>query len=162
MRLVLLATLAGGLLFAAACGGDDEKTGNGAATRTTAAGGSPEAGTVNVTLREYSITVEPESAEAGRITFRVTNEGPNEFHEFLVFKTDIPADELPTQPDGALDEEGLDMIDELPEFRVGETHELDVDLEAGKYVLACNLGEETGGQEEIHFKNGMRAGFTVE
>ena len=165
MRLVLLGILAGGLLLAAACGGDDEKTSSATATRTSGASGSPAAGAqVNVTLQEYSIVPDKTSAKAGKITFNVENKGPSMVHEFLVIKTDLDVDQLPTQPDGALDEEGsgVELVDELPEFKVGETHKLEVDLKAGKYVLACNVGEETGGQEEIHFKNGMHTAFTVQ
>jgi uncharacterized cupredoxin-like copper-binding protein len=166
MRLALLGMLAGALLFTAACGGDDEKTSTATATRAAGTGtsGSPAAGVINVTLREYSITPDPTSAKAGKITFKVENKGPSMVHEFLVIKTDLDIDQLPTQSDGALDEEGsgVELVDELPEFKVGEIHELTVDLEAGKYVLACNVGEETGGHEEIHFKNGMHTAFTVQ
>jgi uncharacterized cupredoxin-like copper-binding protein len=54
------------------------------------------------------------------------------------------------------------MIDEITEFNPGQKKSLTVDLEPGKYILACNRGEETGGQVPSHFKQGMRTAFTVE
>ena len=167
MRLTLLGILLGGLLFAAACGGDDEKTSTATATRATsgASGSSGGAATqINVTVQEFSINLEKRSTNAGKITFNVENKGPSQAHEFLVFKTDLGVDELPTQSDGSLDEEDprLEMIDEITEFNPGQKKSLTVDLEPGKYILACNQGEETGGQEIRHFAQGMRAAFTVE
>src|SRR5205809_2063666 len=99
MRLTLLGILLGGLLLAAACGGDDEKTTATATTQTTIGpSGSPGAAQqINVTLEEYSIILEKNSATAGKMTFNVENKGPNEPHEFHMFKTDTPLDKLPTQ-----------------------------------------------------------------
>ena len=113
---------------------------------------------------EFSINPEKKSAKAGKITFNVENKGPSQAHEFLVFKTDLGVDELPTQSDGSLDEEdpALEMIDEITQFNPGQKKSLTVELEPGKYILACNVGEETGGQVESHFKQGMRTAFTVE
>jgi len=166
MRLTLLGILLGGLLLAAACGGDDEKTTPTSTVRTTIGpSGSPGAAQqINVTVQEYSINPEKTSAKAGKITFNVENKGPTQAHEFLVFKTDLGVDELPTQSDGSLDEEdpALEMIDEITEFNPEQKKSLTVDLEAGKYILACNRGEETGGQVPSHFAQGMRAAFTVE
>jgi len=121
-------------------------------------------GEINVTVQEYSINPEKSSAKAGKITFKVENKGPTQAHEFLVFKTDLGVDELPTQSDGPLDEEdpALEMIDEITEFNPGQKKSLTVELEAGKFILACNVGEETGGQVEPHFKQGMHTAFTVE
>ena len=166
MRLTLLGILLGGLLLAAACGGDDEKTTATATTQTTIGpSGSPGAAQqINVTVKEFSVNPEKTSAKAGKITFNVENKGPSQAHEFLVFKTDLGVDELPTQSDGSLDEEdpALEMIDEITEFNPGQKKSLTVDLEAGKYILACNRGEETGGQVPSHFARGMRTAFTVE
>ena len=167
MRPILIGSLLGGLLFASACGGDDEKTSTTTTTTraTSAASGSPGAAQqINVTVQEFSINPEKSSAKAGKITFNVENKGPTQAHEFLVFKTDLALDALPTQSDGSLDEEdaALEMIDEITEFNPGQKKSLTVELEPGKYVLACNVGEETGGQVESHFKQGMRTAFTVE
>jgi len=42
---------------------------------------------------------------------------------------------------------------------VGATLELTVTLSAGKYVLLCNIYDET--EKESHYKMGMRTPFTV-
>ena len=51
------------------------------------------------------------------------------------------------------------MIDELEEIPVGESKDLSVNLEAGSYVLICNIFQEP---EDSHYQFGMRIGFEVE
>jgi hypothetical protein len=48
-----------------------------------------------VTLQEFAIVLGSDSASAGEVTFNVTNEGPNDPHEFMVFRTDLAPDALP-------------------------------------------------------------------
>lgn len=166
MRLAL-GILLGGLLFAAACGGDDEKTGSATDTSRTTIGpsGSPAAAQqINVTLQEYSIIPEKKSAKAGKVTFNIENKGPKEPHELLMFKTDLPLDKLPTQSDGALNEDAqeLDEVDETEPINPGQKTSLSVDVEPGRYILVCNVGEETGGEKVRHFQQGMVTEFTVD
>jgi uncharacterized cupredoxin-like copper-binding protein len=119
-------------------------------------------GNVAVTLREFTVAPETSSAPAGSIAFDVTNEGPDDQHEFVVIKTDLGVTDLPTDENGAVDEEGegIDVIDEIEPFDVGETKSLTVDLEAGNYVLICNVWDEE--EQEAHYQEGMRTSFTVE
>ena len=160
MRL-LIAT---GVIFAgvlAACG-DDEKDSSATATpggTTAAAGGGTE---VDVTLQEFSVIPESDSVEAGETTFNVENVGPDDVHEFVILKTDLEPDALPTAADGSVDEEGagIEVIDEIEDIPVGETQALTVDLEAGSYVLICNIYDET--ENEAHYAEGMRTAFTVD
>ncbi len=123
-----------------------------------------EGGTVEVTLQEFAIAASPTSIGAGEVTFEATNDGPNDPHELVVFRTDLAPDALPTSDDGAVDEggEGVELIDEIEEFPVGETQSMTLDLEAGSYVFVCNLVEEEEGQLESHYQEGMRLAFTVE
>ncbi len=157
--LVALTAILGAGAFTA-CGGDDEGGGGGGTTRptTTAAEGVE----VNVELREFSILPEVDSAEAGEITFNVENTGPDDVHELVIVKTDLGPDALPTLPDGSVDEEGegLEAIDEIEDIPVGETQTLTVDLEAGAYVLICNIYDEA--ETEAHYTEGMSTAFTVE
>lgn len=161
MRL-LIATgviLAGVLL--AACG-DDEKDSDVTGTprgTTTAVGGGTE---IDVTLQEFSVVPETDSVEAGEITFNVENTGPDDVHEFVILKTELEPDALATVDDGSVDEagEGIEVIDEIEDIPVGETQSLTVDLEAGGYVLICNIYDET--ENEAHYAEGMLAAFTVE
>jgi len=142
--------------------GDDEKDNGATATprgTTQAAGAGRE---IDVTLQEFSVIPEADSVEAGEITFNVENIGPDDIHEFVIVKTDLEPDALPTADDGSVDEagEGAEVIDEIEDIPVGETQSLTVDLEAGSYVLICNIFDET--ENEAHYAEGMRTAFTVE
>jgi hypothetical protein len=85
-------------------------------------------------------------------------------HGFVVFKTDLEPDALPTAPVGSVDEEGegVELIDEIEDIAVGDTPTLTVSLDAGSYVLICNIVEDEGDETIVHYQQGMRTGFTVE
>jgi len=101
---------------------------------------------------------------SGTVAFEVTNEGPNDPHELVVVKTDLGLAELPTNADGSFNEEGdgVEVIGEIEEFEPGATESMSWDLEAGGYVLLCNLVEEEEGGIESHYDLGMKTAFTVE
>lgn len=140
-RILVAATLLAGLALTA-CG-------NGEAT-------------VDVTLQEFSIIPSQDSVSAGEVTFEVENTGPEDVHEFVVIKTDLAPDALPTDEDGVVDEEGggMEVIDEIEDIPVGETQSLTVDLDAGNYALICNIWDED--EQEAHYQEGMLTAFTVE
>ena len=129
------------------------------ASPTPADGGG--ATTVDVTLQEWAVVPAAESAPAGQVTFNVTNEGPEDIHEFVVIATDLDPAELPTDEHGAVTEggEGMEVVDEIEDLPVGETRELTVNLEAGNYVLLCNI--YTAEEDEAHYEMGMRTAFEV-
>jgi hypothetical protein len=141
-------------LVLTACDDDDDDDGGGD-------GGG--ATTVNVELNEFVITADPESAPAGEVTFEVENIG-EETHEFVIVQTDLDADELPAAEDGSFDEEGegVTVVDEIEDIESGATADVTANLEAGAYLLICNLVEEEDGETESHFAEGMHTGFTVE
>jgi len=118
---------------------------------------------VNVTLQEWAVLPDVQSVPAGSVTFNATNVGPMDPHELVVARTDIPAGELPTREDGSFDEdaEGVEVIGEIEEFDVGLTQSMTLDLEAGSYVLLCNLVEEEEGEIEAHYSLGMWVPFEV-
>jgi uncharacterized cupredoxin-like copper-binding protein len=122
-------------LLTASCGGDDE-------------------GTVDVTLADFTVTADPNSAPAGEVTFDVTNDA-EQTHEFVVFQTDLAEDQLPTNEDGDVDEEGegVTLVDEIEDIGGGDSGSLTVNLDAGSYVLICNLPG--------HYGQGMHASFTA-
>jgi uncharacterized cupredoxin-like copper-binding protein len=138
-------SLAGAFVLATACGGGD--------------GG----GTVDVTLQEFSVIPAQDSVEAGEVTFEAENTGPDDPHELVVISTDLAPDALPTTEDGAVDEEGegIEVVGEIEEFPPGETRSASFDLEAGSYVLICNVTEKEDGEIEAHYSQGMRAALTV-
>jgi uncharacterized cupredoxin-like copper-binding protein len=119
-------------------------------------------GTVDVTLQEFAVAANPSSIGAGEVTFEATNSGPEDPHELVVFATDLAPDALPTNEDGSVDEEGegVELVDEIEEFPVGETQSMTLDLEAGSYVLICNIYDAD--EQEAHYQEGMRLAFTVE
>ncbi|HEX6261667.1 MAG TPA: hypothetical protein VF097_02340 [Actinomycetota bacterium] len=131
-------------LVAAGCGGGEE--------------------TVEVTLQEFAVLPAQDTVSAGSVTFDATNEGPDDPHELVVIQTDLAPEELPTTDEGGVDEEGegIEVIGEIEEFPVGETESATFDLDAGDYVLICNIVEEEDGELEAHYELGMRVGFTVE
>jgi uncharacterized cupredoxin-like copper-binding protein len=126
-----------------------------------AGGGDGEATTVDITLQEWSVVPSADSAPAGDITFAVTNDGPEDVHEFVIVKTDLDPADLPTGENGAVDEEGegIEAVDEIEDVPVGETQELSVTLDAGTYVLLCNIYDED--EAESHYQMGMRTAFEV-
>jgi hypothetical protein len=124
-------------------------------------GGGDEESTVTVTLREFAIIPAVSSTGAGNVTFEATNEGPEDDHELVVIKTDLGPSDLPTNDDGTVDEdgEGLEVIGEIEEFAPGESESATFDLEAGNYVLICNIYDDA--EQEAHFAEGMRTAFEV-
>jgi uncharacterized cupredoxin-like copper-binding protein len=120
----------------------------------TAGCSSDDEGTVAVTLVDFSVTPDPDSAPAGETTFDVTNDA-EQVHEFVVFQTDLAADQLPTDENGDVDEagEGVELVDEIEDIEGGSTQSLTVNLDAGSYVLICNIPG--------HYRQGMHASFTA-
>jgi uncharacterized cupredoxin-like copper-binding protein len=113
---------------------------------------------VNVTEKDFQVSVDKASMGAGEITFKVHNDGPST-HEFVIFKSDLAPDQLPmTQDENGspiVDEagQGVEHVDEIEDITSGSDQELKVNLAAGKYVLICNL--------PAHYQQGMHAAFTV-
>lgn len=106
-----------------------------------------------VTLKDFWTETETDTSPAGLVTFRVTNEG-KATHEFVVVRTDLPADALPLGPDGlSVSEDAVQPLDELTEVPAGQTLELVLPLEPGSYVIFCNL--------EGHYLSGMRDPLVV-
>jgi uncharacterized cupredoxin-like copper-binding protein len=125
------------------------------------AGAGGAATTVEVSLQEWAVVPAAVTAPAGSTTFQVTNTGPEDVHEFVVLKTDLEPGALPVDDTGAVTEdgEGIEVIDEIEDIPIGDAQDLSVTLTAGKYVLLCNIYDET--EKEAHYQMGMRIGFTV-
>jgi uncharacterized cupredoxin-like copper-binding protein len=161
-RAAFFAMLAALMLTAAACSSED----NGGSTGGTggATGETSSATTVDVTLQEFGILPATDSAAAGDVTFDVINQGPKETHEFVVIKTDLAPNALPTKADGSVNEEaaGLQAVDEIEDIAVGDTPTLNVSLVPGSYVFICNIVDEEGGKTVSHYQQGMVAAFTVQ
>jgi uncharacterized cupredoxin-like copper-binding protein len=136
-----LAVVAALTLIGSACGGDNDESGG--------------SNTVKVTQKDFSIALDRSTVDHGDITFDIHNDGPST-HEFVVFKTDLADDNLPVNSDeGIVDEEGegLASVDEQEDIENGADAELAVTLDAGSYVVICNLAG--------HYEQGMHATLTV-
>jgi uncharacterized cupredoxin-like copper-binding protein len=130
-----LAVLAALALVAGSCGGDE--------------------GGVDATLKDFEITLDPSSVAAGEVTFNIHNDGPST-HEFVVFDTSLAEDALPTDENGDVDEEGspdITVVDEVEDIPDGADETLTVNLQAGSYVIVCNLPG--------HYASGMHTTITV-
>ncbi len=110
----------------------------------------PKQGTpVAVTLDEYTIDPVPASVPAGAVTFDVLNIG-GESHNLLVIRTDLEPGGLPITGSVASEEGTVGRTDVLA-TDAGQS--VTVDLQAGHYVLICNVPE--------HYGAGMYTGFTI-
>jgi uncharacterized cupredoxin-like copper-binding protein len=138
----------------AACGGGDQQDDvSQAAPR----------GKVGVTVQEWAVIPSTLTADAGKVTFNITNKG-KETHEFVVLRTKLGALDLPVEgKEGGVKEGGpLKVMDEVEDMAAGSSHTLAVDLSPGHYVLICNIVEkEDNGDLESHYRQGMRTDFTV-
>ncbi len=121
----------------------------------------PEGATeVRVSLAEWTLEPSVTSVEAGDIYFLVDNLGPEHPHELVVIRTDLAPDALPTIHDGSVPEDDIELVGEIEEFAPASSASHVFHLEAGNYVLICNIVEETGDLES-HYGEGMRVAFTV-
>jgi len=112
---------------------------------------------VDVSLTTYKITLSTDSVNAGEVVFHVTNDATDLVHEFVIFKTDLPEDQLPLTAENIVDEAGagITFINEVEDVAVGTSKDLTVTLEPGRYVLLCNT------TEKLHYQHGMHIVFTV-
>ncbi len=120
-------------------------------------------GQVNVTLGEWAIKTDVSSLPHGDIEFNIKNDGPDLKHELKIIRTDFAPDKLPTQDDGSVNEgaAGIDVRKKVQEIETGDRDSRTFTLDAGKYVLVCNLVTEQNGQKTSHYKEGMRIALTV-
>jgi uncharacterized cupredoxin-like copper-binding protein len=159
MRPLLLSTTLA-LVLLAGCGedrGDVSVSGTETTTTSTTATTPAETTTaqagaeVEVALSEYSVKPATGTASAGAIAFEAANAGDVP-HELEVVKTETKADAFKVEDDKAVidgEEEG-----EVEDIEPGGSKTLTAELEAGHYVLLCNL--------PTHYEQGMRADFEVE
>lgn len=133
------------LIAVGGCGDDADDTGH---TDTTDADE-----VVTGSVSEWAVDVDRDEVPAGAVTFTITNDGTVE-HEFLVVRTDVPDGSIPVEESGFSEEdESLVVVNEIPEFAVGTTESLTLDLDAGAYQLVCNLPG--------HYESGMHTSFMV-
>ena len=103
-----------------------------------------------VSLSEWKVTM-PSTVKAGKATFTIANAGTTA-HELLVFKSDLAPSAYPTNPAGAIVEDGagVTLLSDGDNIDPGKTQTRTVDLAPGTYLFVCNIPG--------HYPQGM---FTV-
>jgi uncharacterized cupredoxin-like copper-binding protein len=106
---------------------------------------------VDVTVRDFALTA-PARVDAGDITLRVHNRGPDD-HEVIVVRA---TGALPLRDDGiTLDEDALEKatVVALEPVEPGTTTDLHVHMPPGRYEMFCNMSG--------HYMGGMSATVTA-
>jgi uncharacterized cupredoxin-like copper-binding protein len=111
---------------------------------------------VAVSLNQWSVTPSA-TPGAGPVTFTVTNDGTIT-HEFVVLKTDTPADEIEIgtfegEQDRINEDTAGTNVGETGDMKPGATKTVTLDLQPGHYVFLCNLPG--------HYMQGMHVDVTV-
>ena len=117
---------------------------------------------VRVSLSEWAVTPSVSSVAAGDIYFLVDNLGPADPHEFLVIRSDLALDALPTDDRGFVPEDQIDLIGEIEPFTPASSASIVFNLTPGRYILICNVVELEEGAWESHYLEGMRVELIVE
>ena len=151
LSLVALSAIAG--VLASGCGGDDGTTVTNAETEAAAA---PKAQSIEIKMGEFFFDPSNATAKEGPTTIEAPNIGQAE-HELVLFKSDMNPAKLPTEANGAVDEEKMDQVaeeaGEIPDVEAGKTKSEEFELAPGEYVMFCNLPG--------HYAAGMYGTLTV-
>jgi uncharacterized cupredoxin-like copper-binding protein len=108
---------------------------------------------IDVDLKDFAIHASEAVVPAGSVELNVYNAGPAT-HEFVVVRTDLPADQLPIASDGlSVDEEELNTAGEISDVPIWGTDTIELHLAPGHYVFFCNL--------DGHYLGGMHLGVAV-
>ena len=98
---------------------------------------------VAVLLSEWKLVPSATALRAGKVTFRVRNDGAIE-HELVVLRTDSHHHALTVKKAVAVE---TGRQGEIPKIVPGQERSLTLSLKPGKYVLICNLlGHYRAGQ----------------
>jgi len=126
-------------------GGMGAGGGTGGASSAPAGGPSTAAGDLNFQMGDLFFKPDSATATAGSVKVSVENVGGS-LHEWVLAKTNLAPDALPTLPNGEVDEEQLDSPGEIADIAPGEGGKTTLDLAPGKYVFFCNVpGHYAGG-----------------
>jgi uncharacterized cupredoxin-like copper-binding protein len=110
---------------------------------------------VQATETDALINLSSNTAKVGQVTFQITNKGTQP-HEFVVFRTDVAAGNLPLLSNGRVNEDSTllhNVIDSGGDIAPGSSATFGANLAAGHYVVVCNL--------PLHYRLGMHADFIV-
>lgn len=111
--------------------------------------------TVDVDLSSYAMKLNPDKIQAGETTFVVKNDATDTRHEFILVKTDLAPNKLPTDKMNKVNEESkaFTEVGSAEDIDPGKTKQFTANLTPGHYDYFCNISE--------HYAMGMRGEFTV-
>ena len=107
-----------------------------------------------VTFRDDEVVISEDALDEGAISFDVDNVGREEHELVIVAASAGEVGALQPRPDGTVDLAALKRIDRAGPFKPGLYRTGVPNLNAGSYVLLCNLPG--------HFERGIWAAFDVE
>jgi uncharacterized cupredoxin-like copper-binding protein len=137
LRTSVVAIAALALLALTACGS------NGTSSQVASESGN----VVAVTLADYEIRPAVTTLSTGEVTFKIQNDGATE-HEMVVIRTDVAIADMSVEGHETNEEApGMTPIGEVEDVKPGESTDLVLTLEPGRYVLLCNITR--------HFERGM-------
>lgn len=155
LGMVAVVAVTGGAIWAAVDDrgeGEDHLANGGEATPEATA--EPGQVLVSLTESDWVVSASPDSTEAGEITFAVSNVG-SILHNLRVIRTDLAADALPLDSTGLeVDENEVNVVAEAGDLLPDESEDVVATLDAGSYVLICNIAG--------HYDAGMSLSFTVQ
>ena len=100
------------------------------------------------------IKVSTDTAQAGVVTFQVTNTSKDTIHEMILVKLDKPGAALSyDSKNSVLNEDKIGYLGEVEERDPGKSGTLTKVLKPGDYLLICNIAG--------HYAAGMWTPFTV-
>jgi hypothetical protein len=115
------------------------------------------------TLRLHDFTFEmPEVVPAGRVTYRVVNQGPAQPHEIAIVRLapGKTADDVRNSIMAPAGPPPYQAVGGFQATEVGSDGYVILDLDAGEYAAICRVTEPGSGLSHVHL--GMVKGFRVE
>jgi uncharacterized cupredoxin-like copper-binding protein len=107
-----------------------------------------------MSMATMGVKAAPDKVKAGEVTFQVKNDSEDTIHEMLVIPIASESASVPFIADeNRIDEEAAHDLGEVAELDPGASGSLTLNLDAGKYLLVCNIAG--------HFMAGMWTIFTV-
>lgn len=149
------------LLVAAACGGDDDSPDDGSEVTAT---GTASGRDLTVVLKNWAVEPSLETIAAGTVRITAMHEMADHgsmdeggaTHQLLVAP-------LPEGAEPGTSSFGAPVVLNIADLEPGESQTEEVELEPGRYELACLVLEDMDGMDSVnHYEKGMFAVLVVE
>ena len=116
---------------------------------------------MQVTVKDDGISLDKTSVLKGPIEFDIKNDGKKK-HNLLIIKTALPADKLPTNSDGSVNESGpdVDVQKTIDDVDGGDDTSRTYSLDPGNYVLISNDVQDDNGTKTADYGAGLHTTLT--